>query len=585
MKKKIIKKRLVKKLTKTKHTPRKLVGRRVPVRVVRKLFVQRAPVLERKVKLSFISPLVGSTHSTDSGQVYSPQANFAFMEAVRQVSLKLLVFMLAIGLNGLALSRVGHTAGYYNDEESSAGNVFDAGMLDIVLSNTVFEGVISNNSGDQSQFGTNVSLVDGSLPTQYDVEYEATGGDASMCNVLTLGATHDTLLYSGALASFSVSTTTDFGLWSFAVSVLSGQSVTSGETCEFDLIYKAWIDGAPSFETSGFNDEERFHIVINAAEVESPVVINEFLPNPDGVLCTDGSDDCEEGDPEFIFDFGRDSDDKPQGEWVELYNLTGSPINLTGWYVQDASGGEGNTQVTNANTLPATTTIPANGYLVIYMNKPVWNNTGDTVKLFSASNLLQDSYAYTSDYDYCYLTPTPGETNDEDPSEDDIDCTPGATIPGNKSYARIPDGTGSFVDPVPTPGVRNSLDEANAPEEVELVTLEMEVATSTEVIFEVATSTEIVLEEATSTEPIIEETASSTEAVLEEEEVITEEEVVTEEEIVSEEETVPEETVLEAVSEEPALPPELIEPDGSSEPERPEPVVVEEAPAEPTSSE
>ena len=98
------------------------------------------------------------------------------------------------------------------------------------------------------------------------------------------------------------------------------------------------------------------------------------------------------------------------------------------------------------------------------MNKPVWNNTGDTVKLFNASGILQDSYAYTSDYDYCYLIPSPGEINDEVPSGGGIDCTPGVNIPGNKSYARIPNGTGPFVDPVPTPGVINSLNEANAPE-------------------------------------------------------------------------------------------------------------------------
>ena len=398
-------------------------------------------------------------------QIKIPILSPALAEALRKLSVKLFAVALIVSLNGFALSQVGYTMGYYNDTESSNDNTFTGGILDIVLSNTEFDGVISNSSGDQSQFATNVSLVDGSLLTQYDVEYEMTGGNASMCDVLALSAAHDAPLYSGALTSFSVSTTTDFGLWSFAISVLSGQSVNPGETCEFDFIYKAWIDGVPSFETSGYNDEERFHIVINAAEAETSVVINEFLPNPDGPLCSDPDNtDCDSGDPDFIFDFGTDSDDMPQGEWVELYNLTGSDIDLTGWYTQDASGGVGNTDITNLNTLPATTIIPANGYLVIYMNKPVWNNTGDTVKLFNASDVLQDSYAYTSDYDYCYLTPTPGEVNDETPSGEDIDCTPGATIPGNKSYARIPNGTGPFVDPVPTPGVRNSLDEANAPE-------------------------------------------------------------------------------------------------------------------------
>src|SRR3989344_4109548 len=118
------KKRLVKKITKARHPPRKLVGRRVPVRVrvARKLIVQRAPVLEREVKLSFISPRPDS--------IYSPQARFAFMEAARQVSLKLLVLMLAIGLNGVALSRVGYTLGYYNDVESSTENTLEAGSVD-----------------------------------------------------------------------------------------------------------------------------------------------------------------------------------------------------------------------------------------------------------------------------------------------------------------------------------------------------------------------------------------------------------------------------------------------------------------------
>src|SRR3989344_634301 len=507
--------------------------------------------------------------SREANRQFAPVLS-PFAKPTRRILFKLAAFALVVSMNGLALSRVGDTMGYYNDEESSGGNIFNAGMLDIVLSNADFEGVISNDSSDESQFDNNVSLVAGSLPTQYTVEYEKTGGNDSMCNALALAATHSELSYNGALSTFLVGTTNGLGLWSFVITILSGESVVAGETCEFDLIYKAWVDGA-SFETSGFSDEERFHISIEAAEAESPVVINEFLPNPDGVLCTDGSDDCEAGDPEFIFDFGRDSDNKPQGEWVELYNLTGSPVDLDGWYVQDASGGVGNTQITNTNTLPATTIIPANGYLVIYMNKPVWNNTGDVVKLFNASDVLQDSYAYTSEYDYCYLTPTPGETNDEDPSGDDIDCTPGATIPGNKSYARIPDGTGSFIDPVPTPGVRNSLDEANAPEELELVMFEMEVATSTEVILEVATSTEVVLEEATSTEPSPEATAGEAEPILEETASSTSEAIPEEEPVVETEEVI-------VAREEDILPPEPILEET--------PVIVEESvPIEPASSE
>ncbi|OHA88894.1 MAG: signal peptidase I [Candidatus Zambryskibacteria bacterium RIFCSPHIGHO2_02_FULL_43_14] len=439
---------------------------------------------------------------------------------------------------GLIFTGFSGTTSYFSDAESSSGSVFDAGILDIILSNTGFEGVISNSTSDESQFQTNVSLVVGSLPTQYTVEYEKTGGDDSLCDALALSATSDVLSYSGALSAFSVGTTVDFGLWDFAISVLSGQSITGGETCEFDLIYKAWMDGVPSFETSGFRDEERFHISITAETIAASVVINEFLPRPDGPLCSDQNNaSCDASDPDFIFDFGTDSSDKPQGEWVELYNLTGAPVNLSGWYTQDASGGMGNTDITNLNTLPATTTIPASGYLVVYMNKSVWNNTGDTVKLFNASNILQDSYAYTSDYDYCDLIPTSGEINDEIPSDPDGDCVNGSNIPSNKSYARIPNGTGSFVDPIPTPGKSNNVLEKNTEiipvelvnifspifdlstptatngpsptsiEEIEVVEPEIKISTSTQSLLDISSSVEVVEDtSAGQVEMILEET-------------------------------------------------------------------------------
>ena len=524
--------------------------------------------------------------------IKSPWINIAFTKALKQFSLKILAVALIVSLNGLGLSQIGYTLGYYNDKESSNENIFTGGMLDIVLSNTEFDGVVSNNSGDQSQFETNVSLVDGSLPTQYDVEYEMTGGSVSMCNVLALNATHNVLLYSGALSAFSVSTTTDFGLWSFAVSVLPTEQVIAGERCEFDLVFKAWIDGVPSFQTSGYNDEERFHIVIESAEVETPVVINEFLPHPDGPLCSDPENtSCDSSDPDFIFDFGSDSSDMPEGEWVELYNLTGSPVDLFGWYTQDASGGVGNTDITNLNTLSGTTIIPANGYLVVYMNKPVWNNTGDTVKLFNASDVLQDSYAYTSDYDYCYLIPTPGEINDEVASGGDIDCTPGATIPKNKSYARIPNGTGAFVDPIPTPGLGNSLNEEEALRLLEqyegLFTLPIDteinyvsetvpkiIIGGTESNFSENPSesvTEEIIEEATAEETVIEEVVEIAESI--EEDVVVSEESLVEETLVEvmEVETIPEPTLPTE-----ALPSEVVVDEVVVEAPAPEPIIVPE---------
>ena len=171
------------------------------------------------------------------------------------------------------------------------------------------------------------------------------------------------------------------------------------------------------------------------------------------------------------------------------------------------------------------------------MNKSVWNNTGDTVKLFNASNILQDSYAYTSDYDYCDLIPTSGEINDEIPSDPDGDCVNGSNIPSNKSYARIPNGTGSFVDPIPTPGKSNNVLEKNTEiipvelvnifspifdlstptatngpsptsiEEIEVVEPEIKISTSTQSLLDISSSVEVVEDtSAGQVEMILEET-------------------------------------------------------------------------------
>ena len=78
---------------------------------------------------------------------------------------------------------------------------------------------------------------------------------------------------------------------------------------------------------------------------EFSIKINEFMPNPHTVL-SDGT--------EISDDEGR--------EWVELYNSSGNPIDLTGWKLQwggnpSYSGGE--------VTLPAGTMIDGNGYLLV----------------------------------------------------------------------------------------------------------------------------------------------------------------------------------------------------------------------------
>ncbi|MBU4481940.1 lamin tail domain-containing protein, partial [Patescibacteria group bacterium] len=147
--------------------------------------------------------------------------------------------------------------------------------------------------------------------------------------------------------------------------------------------------------------------------------------------------------------------DMPQGEWIELYNNSDIAVDLTGWYIKDSADHIIN--ITSLNTNPATTIISANNWLVVYMNKAFLNNvTGsniEEIKLYNSLNELQDETSYTSSNDHCDLEPTPGEENDETGSGT---CS---GVPPNKSYARIPDGVGAWVDPIPTPGGTNSIQE------------------------------------------------------------------------------------------------------------------------------
>lgn len=172
------------------------------------------------------------------------------------------------------------------------------------------------------------------------------------------------------------------------------------------------------------------------------IVLNEFLPNPEGEA--------------YGFDFGQDWDLMPKGEWIEIYNKPGgSVVDLASWYIQDQSG---NTiYITGSNTHTGSTIIGANSsgseWLVVYMNQEILDNTGDTIYLYDMNGNLIDSYSYDLS-GYCELEPTPGDENDGAPVENCPD-----EVPGNKSYARIPDGIGAWIDPIPTPGTPNQLSE------------------------------------------------------------------------------------------------------------------------------
>lgn len=95
-----------------------------------------------------------------------------------------------------------------------------------------------------------------------------------------------------------------------------------------------------------------------------PLTINELYPNP-------ASDQSESSD-----------------EYIELYNPNNFDIDLNGWLIKDASG---NTFVIKNKT------IAAGSHAAIYSSEThlSLNNTGDTIRLYSPNNQLEDE---TVDY-------------------------------------------------------------------------------------------------------------------------------------------------------------------------------------------
>lgn len=110
------------------------------------------------------------------------------------------------------------------------------------------------------------------------------------------------------------------------------------------LLTIAWLHTAP----------------VAAQQSFPPIVINEFMPNPQS-----GS------------------------EWVELFNPFDSDLDVSGWQLDDSIPGSGYTLING-------TVIAAHSLLVIYLTSDILNNSGtDGVMLFNANNELIDSYTYS----------------------------------------------------------------------------------------------------------------------------------------------------------------------------------------------
>ncbi len=171
-----------------------------------------------------------------------------------------------------------------------------------------------------------------------------------------------------------------------------------------------------------------------APAAHAGVTINEFLANPDG---SDGGQ-----------------------EWVELHNDGGSAVDVSGWQFQ-----AGTSSLSTKVVLPAGTTIPGGGFLVIGEADVTFADvTVDGTLAMGNASSSGDAIALLDDAGTTIDTIVYGPDNSDLFQDDDGNvAAPGPSPSSGGTLGRDPDGADtndSSLDivslPVPTPGATNN---------------------------------------------------------------------------------------------------------------------------------
>jgi hypothetical protein len=173
--------------------------------------------------------------------------------------------------------------------------------------------------------------------------------------------------------------------------------------------YYIYADNNNAGKFSPARAEHEFHTlaVTFLAPAVGSLLINEVLASNDALL----------------FDLNGEDDD-----WIELVNTTNTPIDLAGFYLSD------DPLNLMAWAFPAGTTIPANGYLLVWADK-------DTLQ-----QGLHANFKISADGEYVYLS---NGLN----VHDQISFGP---LIANISYGRCPDAGLDFATILPTPLANNN---------------------------------------------------------------------------------------------------------------------------------
>ena len=232
--------------------------------------------------------------------------------------------------------------GYYNDIETSTENTFLAGSVDFLLNVSDWqppETATSMGPGDITKKTVDVDQQD-SNPFQYFTESTNFTGDIDFCEGLNVIATLEgDEVYNGPLVDLLTDPTIILDSWEFTYS--TGVNDFQNKVCDFDINYNGWQTrhDYPTYEDGGYSDTEKVENHLASWGFRINKVYYDVKTSERGVEGTN--------------------------EWVEIYNQTNTPLDISGWQICDN---------TSCDTLPATPPIPAQKYAIIVASSDTVSN-------------------------------------------------------------------------------------------------------------------------------------------------------------------------------------------------------------------
>lgn len=141
-------------------------------------------------------------------------------------------------------------------------NNYSASELDLVISEEVFSGIIGVDELDEDIIhveSVTVETSESSIDTQYGIVIDTDSiSSEEVCDAVEVDVSlNGNQLYSGKVSNFVAYPGTEFGDMDFEFYLSSEadpEDLEEKDSCQFDLIAKAWSSGINTFTASGFYD-------------------------------------------------------------------------------------------------------------------------------------------------------------------------------------------------------------------------------------------------------------------------------------------------------------------------------------------